>query len=773
MLDGDARRIIELDGDEWQFGAVDHTDGMPDDRSAVDEWLPAQVPGDVRNDLLNAGRIPDPYYGLDLEASNWVEERDWWYRRTITLPPATLHAPWLAHLIFEGIDYISAVYWNGEKLAEHEGMFSRQIFDVTSRLQTENELAVRIRGAAYLPKRKLTRKQAVVDKVNRLLQGKPAYPDRTQTVKCQMGFGWDFAPVLRTMGIWDDVSLVLTRGLYVAELGATSRRSEEGIDLVITLEIDAPAPAQVAAGFTLLGDGFIMLPLRYGETLALPAGRSHHTISLRVPEPVFWQPWEQGHPLLYRLEVTLKEAQSGRVCDRVRERVGLVTAAFEDGKLIVNRQQVRIRGANWVPADAMPGRVRPQDYAALIRAAKAVGVNMLRVWGGGLREKRAFYDICDQEGMLVWQELPFACVFLGDYPEDAAFLTLAGDESSAIVRRLRSHPSIALWCGGNEYSAARNGPLVRTLQAAVCAEDTTRAWLPVSPGAGDSHNWRVWHRHAPLRDYRKDVAQTVSEFGVQAIPNPESLACFLPPEHAGFPDSWWEFHHAELANLWRYCRPFFAPHERVDAHNLSKASQRAQAYALQVMIEHMRRREGNVMFWQLNEPWPAISWSVLDYFRHPKLGYHWLRALYAPLMVSMNYSLRTYEPGMVLEGSIWIINDTPNRIDGCRMEVVALPGPPQASDMNAHIDPGVLKPGLPVLVRVVEVEPYEVCRLQNFKWRLPQYDDEEMEGWMIQLRLWRQGQLLAINSYDLTFGDTSPMPFLARLRAWAVDWLLQ
>jgi beta-mannosidase len=417
---------------------------------------------------------------------------------------------------------------------------------------------------------------------------------------------------------------------------------------------------------------------------------------------------------------------------------------------VVNGYPLFLRGVNWVPVDALAGRVDRARIAALLSQARAAGVNLLRVWGGGGRQRRAFYDLCDELGLLVWQEFPIACVFLDFVPRRAAYRALLHQEAAGIVRSLRNHPSLFLWCGGNEWSPSRNRQAVATLAAAVEAEDGTRPFLPASPGPGDAHHWQVWHGLAPLSAYRRERASMVSEFGLQSPPDAAGLRQFLHPDELWPPGAGWQRHNADLRKLARYTRWFEDADESDPMERFVHASQRAQAAGLQVMVEHMRRRKGTtggLAVWQWNEPWPSICWSIIDYFGRPKLALETLQRAMQPLLVSLDYPLRAYQPGDLLEGALWLVNDSLATLSGCWLRVsldgTALLDLPCAAPANA------------------------ARRLSKLALRLPVGFDH------LRLELRQGNSLLAHNVYVLRFHDAGPDSVGQAVRRRIVDLILR
>jgi beta-mannosidase len=723
------RKTVSLKGGDWRFGSVAQKPFGPScDLDQVNEWLPATVPGDVRLDLLRCGKIPDPFYGLDNEASLWVDARDWWYVRELVLEgPTTARY----RVSFEGIDYQSAVYWNREELGRHVGMFSRQVYELPG--NGEGELAVRIWGSDALPRLDLNLVNRMIRRLTRrYLPANPAFPDRLATLKCQMSFGWDFAPRIRTCGIWEDASLIQTGAVFIGDVWVQSVPDGR---VLLRLSVDAEQDQALRARMNVRGVNFASDAQEFEFNLDAGKGVSSHEFRFQLQEPRTWDPWDRGKPNLYRLELTLYSGEGET--DSVVATFGLRTIDLAPNPgappdepswtCLVNGIPEFIRGANWVPADSIPARVKREDYAELIGLARSANVNLLRVWGGGLREKRAFYDLCDEQGILVWQEFPFSGAPFDELARDAEFLSFAHDECGAMVRALRNHPSLALWCGGNEFGITANKRLVYMMLRTVAENDGTRPFKPASPSRGEHHNWRVWHWSANSREYRKDDAGFYSEFGLQSPPDPEALTHFMPDGKVWPPGEEWEYHNAELAKLRRYARAIAPDVNSLEA--FVKSSQEAQLRGLQVMIEYARRRKGRVAgcaFWQFNEPWPAISWSVLDYSRRPKPAYFKIKQIYSPVLVSFQYPLVARSVDDVVSGELWLINDTVHAVRG---------------ELRATLD------SIPLLSRAVDAPPDTVARVGELQVRLSSGANE------LKLELYERDMVISTNEYRLNYCD--------------------
>jgi beta-mannosidase len=613
---------------------------------------------------------------------------------------------------------------------------------------------VRIWGSSSLPPRQLDWWEKLWSPVATVLdRGKEPFPHRSATLKCQMSFGWDFAPRMRAMGLWDDVTLVVTRSVFIRDIFITAQSEGQQARVGVQAAIDSDCEQAVVAEIEVT-------PAKSGASgsgtwkfsLSLDTGVQDVCTEFLLPDACLWQPWDRGDSDLYDLE--LRIVCDGEVVDCLRDTFGIRSVEMapnpdaprgsENWTFLINGHPEFVRGANWVPLDALPGRLRRADYHASITMAKEAGINLLRVWGGGLREKRAFYDLCDEQGIMVWQEFPLACLLLGHLPRSARFHSLLRDEATAMVRQLRNHPSLVLWCGGNEFSYRRNRRIVDTVEQIVAAEDGTRPFRKTSPGRGDTHNWLVWHGRAPISEFQKDNSPFVSEFGLQSAPDTSSLERFLPTDEVLPPNEGWMYHCAQMEKLERYVDPL-SPN---DWQEWVTASQESQACGLQVAIEHFRRRKyrtSGAMLWQLHDPWPAISWSIIDYYGQPKLAWERLKSLYRPVLISLEFPLRRYGAGDLFRARVWAVNDLLTRFPDCHVEV-------RLNDQQVYST-------------VVSLPP-DSC--QQVGWIESALADDAQELLAV---LWHHGQVLSSNEYDLRYYDPMHTSLLDILYHRIVQWL--
>ncbi len=680
-----ARDILDLATAAWQMGQVRRQPFTPqpiDDRSAVAGWLPARVPGDVRADLLAAGRVSSLDTPGGIEQSAWVDDHDWWYRTGLEAVDGNTSVV----LEADGVDYYSSVWLDGYCLARHAGMFARQSIVLSPYLNAAgpHELAIRVWGGGALPRLpNSTSRRTMRTLLGRLGLATEYFPDRMATPKAQFSFGWDFAPRVLSTGIWDDIRLVRCRGAYLADAWAWAEPLSG---------FDDPTPVRwhIRVRVQRLHEAALRLDLMIcdagGEAVEVSAGpyaladEVEQSFTVDAPAARRWWPWDQGHPHLYRVIVRISD-ESGPV-DEIGVTAGVRTvergrlANGQPWRFILNGRPMFLRGANWVPTDILPGRAGPHDYARMIGLARDAGVNFLRIWGGGIREKAAFWEQCDRQGIMAMQEFPLACSFLDHYGRDAQYLEVLASEAQGIVRALRGRPALIAWCGGNEISPQRERVPLRIIEQVLVAEDGTRPWIPASPSQGDVHQWDVWHGLAPWQSLDQVRAPFMSEFGLQALPDVSTIATFFG---AAAPQSLDDVRWVERKLQAGKIRHYSGPMDEADLVATIGATQRAQAAGLQRGIEACRlRREGSghahpcggVAFWQFNEPWPAVTWAVVDRCGQPKAAYAMLCRSYQPLLIAARFEWRNWRSGDTFNAKIWWVNDGPDHFTGCAVKAV-------------------------------------------------------------------------------------------------------
>jgi len=704
---------------EFQFCPLEKKTGKE-----LGECLPAKIPGDVISDLERNGKVPDPYRDLNSLKVQWVNDRDWLYRADFTFSPSPGRR---AFLLFMGVDYRSKISLNGKPLAEHEGMFSRiGPLDITDLLnpQGSNRLEVKMYG---IPDQWL-------EKVGpKILQSSEL--GRRDTLKTQMSYGWDFAPRLKGVGIWDRVMVFESGPVLIRDLAIRPKVSGE---VEVGVELFSQGAAKANLKLKVSGETFAGYAQEFEWPAELSAGLNSKTYKVTIENPRLWWPWDQGQPDLYRLKLEVETG--GEVSDAASETFGVREISWAknpdappntaDWVLQVNGRRVFMRGGNWVPAEALNGRLTDERYRKLIALARAANLNLVRVWGGGNRERAAFYDACDRAGIMVWQEFPLACVYIIGYPRDRHFLNLVHQEAAEIVRQLRNHPSLIMWCGGNEWNVKKSPQVAQALEQETAAGDPTRRFVPASPYRGDSHNWIVWHQRGNLSDYFADRSPLPSEFGLQAYPAVETLRKYLSPERVWPIGEAHRHHNLGPEKMAKYSAPL-QPADNLES--VVQASQIMQAHYLQRGIEFWRQRKyqtSGVAFWQFNEPWPAICWSVLDYDLVPKLAYTQLKDTMNPLLVSAQFADRAWKPGDSFTGRVILVNDYPQAFAG--LTVTARVG-----DQSKTFSADVPADGL--------------LDLGEIQLKLPAAGPP-----ILELTAGKDGRVLAKNRYDLSVCDPVP-----------------
>ncbi|MFD9391253.1 glycoside hydrolase family 2 protein [Streptomyces sp. NPDC060000] len=606
--------------------------------------LPARVPGCVHTDLLAAGVIPDPFLGLGEREVAWVGRREWTYEREL---PAVRSGHEQTDLVFDGLDTVAEITLNGRLLGRVRNMHRSYRFDVTG---LDGPLAVRF-VSAY------AEAEAVRGKVG---DRPAAYTEPYQYLrKMACSFGWDWGPTLVTAGIWRPVRVERWSTARLARVRPLVT-VEQGIG-VVELRVDVER-TRVEAGLTLearVG----------GRSARAEVTGTSATVRVEVPDAELWWPRGYGEQALYDVELTLHHGSAPLDVWRRRvgfRSVGLDTSADAHGTgftLVVNGERLFVRGVNWIPDDVFPSRVTRARYRERLGQAAGAGVDLVRVWGGGIYESEDFYDACDELGLLVWQDFPFACAA---YPEEQPLRGEVEAEARENVVRLMPHPSLVLWNGNNENlwgfrdwgweerldgDSWGEGYYLGVLPRVVGELDPTRPYTPGSPWSGSwehhpndpahgtHHSWEVWNRQ-DYADYRSEVPRFVAEFGWQAPPAHATLRRALPGE-ALAADSPGMLHHqkAEDGNgkLARgLARHFAVPEGDFDRwHYLTQVN---QARAVATGIEHWRSRWpvcAGTIVWQLNDCWPVTSWAAIDGDGREKPLYHELRRLYADRLLTL------------------------------------------------------------------------------------------------------------------------------------------
>lgn len=670
------------------------------------EWLPAEVPGGVHETLLAADRIPHPYYGTSEEDVQWIERAWWCYRTEIHVPalPGDT-ARWL--LTFHGLDGSAELRLAGRLRAEHGNQHRPLVVDVSEHAGSNVEVLVRFRPTltdnvtdselqsgidALLARWHALRRDAAPPSHEEL----SLRVARTRVRKAAFSWGWDFAPRVASVGIHAPVTLGLDPGVSLTGAHIRTLRVDPAArTATISVSPEVSGGSLDAVRLTLAHEGVELL--RRQLTPGLITVLELHDVDA-------WWTHDLGPQPLYVL--CLEAVVGGQVVSRWQETIGLRTIELaqepdaEGGRTFqfrLNGHPLFARGANWVPASMLVGSIEPDVYARSIRAARQAEMNMLRVWGGGIYEPAAFFDACDRQGVLVWQDFMFAC---DDYPgDDPAFREEVMLEAEHQVRRLRNRACLAVWAGNNEVQALHQlaaGNLAPgnwgwqlfddVLPSVVARHSPGAPYWPGSPwGAlgesvngeldGDRHAWEVWHGLSNLgvepktpyatlgeavhfRRYADDAGRFISEFGIHAAPARSTLQRWIPQDQLYLNSPHLLHHNKDQPTHKGWA---LMTEETAEPHDLDQYIERSmacQAEGLKFGVEHYRRRQplcSGTLVWQFNEPWPGLTWSVLDHDLTPKAGYWFLQRAYKASIATFDVRAERLE--------LWVTNSGRHELD--------------------------------------------------------------------------------------------------------------
>jgi beta-mannosidase len=637
---------IELGGN-WKFR-----------RAGTTQWMDAKVPGCVHTDLMKNKVIPDPFFRDNEKDMQGISDIGWEYKKTFMISDTLFRSPQI-ELCCEGLDTYANVYLNDSLVLVADNMFREWTVNIHSFLRIgPNTLRIQFPAVTGEDKSRYDRLRHKLPGDEKVVCRKAAYQ-----------FGWDFGPRLITSGIWKPIYIRAWTHfdfVNVQYIQNSINDSVANMTAVFTYKIAVSDSATIQ----LSVDGNLLVQKKVPPTGTVTIGR----VDFKIPNPKRWWPNGMGDPYLYPIHHKIYFAS--RLSAEGTTKVGLRTidlyeerdAKGSDFKFVVNGISIFIKGANYIPQDNFVTRVTDSSYKALVASVKASHMNMLRVWGGGIYEKDIFYNLCDENGILVWQDFMFACAM---YPDNPEFIRSIQVEAIQNVARLRNHPCIALWCGNNEIDEGwKNwgwqkqykytpkdstevwnnyaGIFGGTLVSVIAKFDSLRPYItstprigwghPESTQQGDMHYWGVWWGKEPFSKYKEKTGRFMTEYGFQGFPSLSTIQKFTLPADRQLGSAVMKSHQKHpvgYETIDEYMqRDYKYPK---DFSSYIYVSQLLQAEGIKTAIEAHRRAKPYCMgtlYWQLNDCWPGISWSSRDYYGTEKALHYYVKDEYQTLLVS-------------------------------------------------------------------------------------------------------------------------------------------
>lgn len=639
---------------------------------ATEKWYPSVVPGNVHTDLLNNKMIEDPFYRVNEKSLQWIGEKDWLYRVRFDVP-SSIYSKNNIDLLFKGLDTYADVYLNGKLVLSADNMFREWKVDAKGLLKEhDNELKIHFRNVfdENLPKWENAPFRLQAFGNNDQADTKISMYSR----KAGYHFGWDWGPRLITCGVWRPVELKGWDDFKVEDVQLIQKnvtRKNAGLNSFFEIRSDKEQKATLKV---MVNDKEFA-----SREVSLSKGENRLQLDLNVKNPKLWWTNGLGEQPLYNFDFVVtgqngtvdnKKVRTGlRSLEVVREKDSMGTSLY----VRLNGVPVFMKGSNYIPQDNFNNRVAEKDYRYIIKSAVDANMNMLRVWGGGFYQEDAFYDLCDEYGILVWQDIMFACSM---YPGDKDYLNSVRGEVIDNVKRIRNYASLALYCGNNENEVAWTNwgwrelysPDVQkkyeedfknifyvTIPEAIKEADPTRYYHRSSPvagfnnipyGEGDTHYWGVWHGKEPFENFETNISRFVSEYGFQSYPEMSTIEKYTLPEDRQLHSEVMLSHQRCMADERRdkeygnrliktYMDRYYR--EPKSFEDYVYVSQVLQAYGVKIAVEAHRRHMPYTMgtlYWQIDDCWPVASWSSIDYYGNWKALHYYAKKFFEPVIAA-------------------------------------------------------------------------------------------------------------------------------------------
>jgi beta-mannosidase len=632
-----------LNSENWSFKKISDSN-----------WISAKVPGTVHTDLYNNKIIPNPFFGNNEKDLQWIENETWEYQTSFKISKEESKNQ-NTILQFEGLDTYAEVFLNNKKILDANNMFRTWKVDVKNNLKVgKNNLKIVFKSSVEIGKEKAQKLPYTLPEKERIFSRKAQYH-----------FGWDWGPRFVTSGIYRPIKLLFWNN---AKIENVKYEQEELNEVIAKLNFKVTIDCQFAGNYDLKINGF-------QKAFELKKGSNVIYFPYEIKNPKLWWTNGLGKANLYPFEISLSKSKVQLSLKKLNiglRTIELIQEKDNIGKSFyfkLNGKPVFMKGANYIPPDSFLPSATTSTYKEIVQNAVDANMNMLRAWGGGVYAEDAFYDECDKNGILVWQDFMFACAM---YPGDEEFLDNVKNEVIDNVTRLQNHPSIALWCGNNEndegwknwgwqkqfkyskqdstqiwndYEKLFHQLIPKTLDS-ILSKKENRYW-PSSPSIGwgkkesltqgDSHYWGVWWGKEPFEIYKQKVGRFMSEYGFQGMPNLETLEKVIPKEDLNFTSEAFKNHQKHptgFETINEYMARDFPVPKSLEKYNY--VSQILQAYGMKTAIEAHRLAKPYCMgslYWQLNDCWPVTSWSTLDYYGNWKASHYQVKESFAPTLL--------------------------------------------------------------------------------------------------------------------------------------------
>jgi len=650
----------------WQLQETGHT-----------ETISGELPGCNYLDLVNAGKIEDPFWGLNETTATKIAEKDFIYSRKFTIDDALLQED-LVELVIAGLDTLATLKLNGSEIARCEN--AHRIYHIPIKQQLikgENELTLYF--SSPLPYIRARNKENPLFAIGMA-------ENAAHIRKPQCHFGWDWGPNLAPVGIHGGIAIEGYSKARMTNLAIEQKHKDGQVELVVCIDCErfGDFSEALVLNYSLVG------PDGKTQSKSVPLEKEHACFIIQVEQPKLWWCNGLGEQPLYNLSIDLVEARHEKEpLNTLTRKIGLRTIRLDNYpdqwgrnfRFVVNDVPIFAKGGNWIPSDSFVTRTTREDLDFYIKSARNANMNMLRVWGGGYYESDTFYELCDEYGILIWQDLTYACA---EYPlSDPDFLDNVKLEVIDNVRRLRHHASLALWCGNNEIKLmsmsfkkprqkSHDDFFYNTLKEWVAAEDDQTPYWSSSPSSsapeikanslndGDTHLWHVWHGLQPLESFRNYPTRFCSEFGVESLPNMQTIRSFTDAEKPTIFDPVMQLHQKSVGGNEKML--FYVLSKYRNPSTLKSfiyLSQLIQSETVRMATEFWRRNSGRcngAIYWQYNDCWPVASWAGIDYQKQFKAVQY--RARHFNKMVCVSAEMHKND------ADVSVINDLPSGFSG-------------------------------------------------------------------------------------------------------------